>query len=74
MPILFNLKTIKQFRIGDVVADTGFDVVTATEAKDIGHIVGLDKNVCNELLYKVEFVISGTRLIHPSNITLLSRS
>lgn len=71
--ILFDLKTIKQFRIGDVVADTGFDVVTATEAKDVGHIVGLDKNLHNELVYKVEFILSSTRLIHPANITLLSR-
>lgn len=71
--IKFNYNTISRFRIGQIVADTTYDAVDNTGAQDVGHITGLSINAYQELILRVEFVLSGVRLIHPANVTIISQ-
>lgn len=65
----YNPNQLKRFRLGTVVADTTSEPVTNVGGPDVGHIVGFSTNTTNELILKVEFAKSGTRLIHPGNLS-----
>lgn len=63
--------TIRRFKLGTVVADTTYDVVTSNGGPDVGHVTGFSTNAVDELIIKVEFAKTGARLIHPANLTVL---
>lgn len=69
----FNYNQLARFSIGQIVADTTYEPVTSDGAQDIGYIVGLSVNAVKEVILRVEFILSGVRLIHPSNVTIITK-